>query len=134
MISLLGGTPTLAKDNMNGFLASVLGWLQGSDRTVGEREFEGYRVWTTETLDSLDSEAPSDTCRSALTELIRCDDRTKEYQSPAMRTWLGNKNDTGTVCDPSCGKSLKSWFDGVATACGSYRLSNAAFMLLGGRI
>jgi hypothetical protein len=74
MISLLGGTPTYAKDNMNGFLASVLAWLQGSNKTVGERKFEGYRVWTTEALDRLGGQSLPDTCKSALTEIIRCDD------------------------------------------------------------
>lgn len=44
MISPLGSTPTYAKDNMNGFLVSILAWLQGAEQTSGKRVFEGYQV------------------------------------------------------------------------------------------
>ena len=42
MISPLGGVPTYAQDNMNGFLASSLGWFQGTNNIGGKRTFKGY--------------------------------------------------------------------------------------------
>lgn len=124
----------MAKDNMNGFLSSVLAWLQGSKETAGERKFDGYRVWTIEELDGIDSPTLPDICRSALTEMIRCDNRTEDFQDARVRTWLGNNEDTDSVCDVMCDQSLKSWFDNVAVACSGYRLMDALPTLRGGRI
>ncbi|OBT80414.1 hypothetical protein VF21_00738 [Pseudogymnoascus sp. 05NY08] len=134
MVSPLGSAPTYAKDNVNGFLSSILAWLQGSTDVVGEREFPGYRVWSNALLDSLYGPALPDSCRSALTEVIACDNRTETYQSGGIRGWFGTINDTDIVCAASCGESLKSWFDSVSIACAGYHVNNAHPALLGGRI
>ncbi|KAI3538503.1 hypothetical protein CSPX01_09431 [Colletotrichum filicis] len=134
MVSPLGSVPTYAKDNVNGFLASVLAWLQGSTDVAGEREFEGYRVWTSGMLEQLYGLVLPETCSSALTEIIACDNRTEDYQGPGIRSWLGNVNDTDSVCAESCGKSLKTWFDSVSIACAGYEVNDALPTLLGGRI
>lgn len=133
MVSPLGNTPTYAKDNVNGFLASVLAWLQVSIEVTGERKFPGYRVWTTGLLDQLYGLLLPDACTSALTRIIVCDNRTEEFQVPGLAVWYGNTN-TETVCAASCGESLKSWFDSVAVACVGYKLRDTLPTLLGGRI
>lgn len=134
MVSPLGSVPTYAKDNVNGFLASVLAWLQGSTGVAGERKFPGYRVWTTGMLDQLYGLVLPDTCRNALTEIIACDNRTEQFQASGLRSWFGNVNDTDSVCANSCGESLKSWFDSVSIACAGYQVNDALPTLLGGRI
>lgn len=134
MVSPLDSTPTYAKNNVNGFLSSVLAWLQGSTEVSGEREFPGYRVWTTQMLDHLYGLVLPDTCKNALTEIIACSNLTTEYQAPGLQTWLGTANDTDSVCAPSCGKSLKTWFDSVSIACAGYEVNDALPTLLGGRI
>ncbi|KAK1466638.1 hypothetical protein CCUS01_07248 [Colletotrichum cuscutae] len=73
MVSPLGSVLTYAKDNLNGFLASVLAWLQGSTDVAGEREFEGYCVWTSGMLEQLYGLVLLETCSSALTEIIDTD-------------------------------------------------------------
>ncbi len=133
MISSFGGIPSHARDNQRGFLSSIMAWLQGSGDTGGEREFEGYRVWTRENLESLNLALP-DTCTTALTELIRCDDSTTTFQAPGMHSWLGAQNVTDSVCDAGCGEDLRSWFDSVSRAYNGYTISGAVPMLLGGRI
>ncbi|KAK7959253.1 pectin lyase-like protein [Apiospora aurea] len=99
MISPLGGIPTYARDNMNGFLSSVLAWLQGSVETAGKREFDGYHLWTPEAVDSLVTVTLPETCKSALTELIRCDNETKDFQVPGLRSWLGDNDRTDVISD-----------------------------------
>ncbi|KAH7124727.1 pectate lyase superfamily protein-domain-containing protein [Dactylonectria macrodidyma] len=133
MISPLGSTPTYAKDNMNGFLASILAWLQGADQTSGKRVFEGYQVWTDEELDELDLDLP-DSCVSALTERIKCDKLTMDFMTAGMRGSLGEKNITDSVCDKGCGESLKTYFDVVSVACDGYRVEDAIPTLAGGSI
>ncbi|KAK8086057.1 hypothetical protein PG994_001031 [Apiospora phragmitis] len=122
MISPLGGVPTYARDNMNGLLSSVLAWLQGSVETAGKRDFNGYQLWTPEAVDSLVTVTLPETCKSALTELIR------------LRSWLGDNNQTDVVCHQSCGQSLQSWFDSVSTACDGYQISDGLPTLRGGRV
>jgi hypothetical protein len=133
LISPLGGTPTFASDNKNGFLSSILAWLQGSITIGGQRKFDGYRVWTAETLDGMHLALPS-TCISALTEIIRCDNYTKNFMSPGLYGSPGNQSVTDSVCDVGCGQSLKAWFDGVSLACNGHNISDALPMLRGGRI
>ncbi|KAK8029707.1 pectin lyase-like protein [Apiospora rasikravindrae] len=134
MISPLGGIPTYARDNMNGFLSSVLAWLQGSVETAGKRDFDGYHLWTPEAVDSLVTVTLPETCKSALTELIRCNNQTKDFQVPGLRSWLGDNNQTDIVCQQSCGHSLQSWFDSVSTACDGYQISGGLPTLRGGRV
>lgn len=133
LISPLGGAPTYASDNKNGFLSSIMAWLQGSTTIGGQRKFVGYKVWTAEMLDGLNLALPS-TCTSALTEIIRCDNYTKTFMSPALHGSPGNQSVTDTICDAECGQSLKVWFDGVRLACDGYTISDALPTLRGGRI
>ncbi|KAK7423088.1 hypothetical protein QQZ08_009255 [Neonectria magnoliae] len=41
MVTPAGGIATIAKDNMNGFLSSILAWLEGSEETSGRRDRDG---------------------------------------------------------------------------------------------
>lgn len=54
MITPYKGTPTYAKDNMNGLLLSILAWLGGANQTVGLREFDGFSIYSTSILEPLD--------------------------------------------------------------------------------
>ncbi|KAG9251359.1 pectate lyase superfamily protein-domain-containing protein [Emericellopsis atlantica] len=134
MISPVGGRATLARDNINGFLSSVLAWLQGTVNPAGQQKFEGYRIWTSESLESMHSLHLPATCSSALTEVIRCDNRTEVFQEPGLHSWLGSKEETDIVCDASCEESLSNWFQTVSVACDGYKISDALPTLLGGRI
>ena len=135
MISPVDGTPTYARDNTNGFLASILAWLQGSNNVGGKRRFDGYQVWTPGMLEFLHLEMIlPPTCISALTEVIRCDPLTKEFMIPKMRGSPGDKNKTDSVCDAGCGQDLKKYFDGVTIACAGYQISDALPAMRGGRI
>lgn len=134
MSSPLGDVPTYARDNKNGFLSSVLGWLKGSTGVTGGREFPGYRVWYRAMLDHMPGVVLPEECKAALTEVITCDNRTERFQTPGLRSWLGNAKATDTVCAPSCGKSLKRWFDTVSVNCRGKLIDGALPTLLGGRI
>jgi hypothetical protein len=134
MVSPLGSAPTYARDNVNGFLSSVLAWLQGSTKIAGQRDFPGYRVWTPGMLDKVNGAILPESCRNALTELIACDNRTESFQVSGLRSWLGTVKDTDSVCMDSCGESLQNWFNSVSIACDGWQVNDALPTLLGGRI
>ncbi|TPX10950.1 uncharacterized protein E0L32_008156 [Thyridium curvatum] len=134
MITPLGLVPVYARNNVNGFLSSVLAWLIGSEGIAGEREFPGYQVWTAGMLDRLSGPMLPEQCQKALTEVILCDNRTELFQASALRSWQGSVEATDKVCRASCGKSLKSWYDTVSIACAGHMVNDALPTLLGGRI
>lgn len=65
MVSPLLNSPTLATGNNNGFLSSILAWLQGAEQTSGQRRFKGFQIYTTEDIDDMPSQYP-EACRVAL--------------------------------------------------------------------
>ncbi|KAL2759071.1 glycoside hydrolase family 55 protein [Sodiomyces alcalophilus JCM 7366] len=131
MVTPYGGVATLAKDNINGFLSSVLAWLQGSEDVTGRRDFEGFQVYT---LHGLRNQNIPDTCKTALSAKILCDFWVSMFDEPAYRGTLYNKTLTDSVCDPGCGESLQSWFDNVDEACHGYSISADVPTLHGGRM
>jgi hypothetical protein len=131
MISPLGGVPTYAKDNVNGFLSSVLAWLQGAQNTVGKRKFRGFQVYNETDLD--DHRLPSN-CKAALAQKILCDDYTQDWTNPMFHGSLGNITLTDSVCDTGCSASLKSYFGNSQSACAGFNISDALPEMLGGRI
>ncbi|KAH7020571.1 hypothetical protein EDB80DRAFT_677493 [Ilyonectria destructans] len=62
MVTPTGGIATLAQDNMNGFLSSILAWLEGSEETSGRRDFPGFPVYT---LHGLRNQILPDPCKTA---------------------------------------------------------------------
>lgn len=133
MASAVGSTPMFARDHAKGFTASLMAFLNGAQDTGGKREFQGYRLWTTRTLESMGIDMP-DTCKTALTELIRCDNVTKEFQAGGIQGWPGPVSITDSICDEGCGQNLTSWFNNVDRACDGVRVFDMVPMLLGGRI
>ncbi|GME48353.1 hypothetical protein CDV56_101071 [Neofusicoccum parvum] len=133
MVSPLGAVPTYARDNVNGFLSSILAWLQGADKVIGERDFPGFQLYT---LNGLAEKKLPDTCKTALTQLVKCDGFVSSFREPKYHGTLNNVTFTDSICDAGCGESLKGWFDNVQSTCAGYNLtnSNALPTLLGGRL
>lgn len=105
MVTLTKGVATLAKNNINGFLSSILAWLEGSEKVSGQRKFEGFQVYT---LNGLRSEVVPDMCKMALSAKVLCDDEVSTFQEPSYRGTLDNKTLTDSVCNSGCGQSLRS--------------------------
>jgi hypothetical protein len=135
MISPVGGTPTYARNNMNGFLSSILAWLQGATGIGGKRQFDGYTIWTAAELEilNMDTILPA-SCVSALTQTIKCDALTQDFIILGMRGSQLDKKTTDSICDIGCGQNLKQYFGGVSAACAGYQISDAVPTLRGGRI
>jgi hypothetical protein len=131
MVSPLGAVPTFARDNMNGFLSSVLAWLQGSIAVSGKRNFKGFQIFIPDDLRT--SSLPA-SCKTALTNSIFCDGRVQRFGEPAYHGSLPDTNTTDSVCDIGCSQSLGSWVTGVRSACQGYNVSNANPILLGARM
>jgi hypothetical protein len=134
MVSPLGAVPTLATNNVNGFLSSILAWLQGAEEVTGPREFVGFQVYTLDNLDDMVIKYPQ-TCRTALTQLIVCDPLVESFSQHEYHGSLSNDTVTNSVCDAGCGASLQSWFDNVEEACDGSTLDDGSLpTLLGGRM
>ncbi|GKT46029.1 putative glucan endo-1,3-beta-glucosidase btgC [Colletotrichum spaethianum] len=131
MVTPIGGVATLAKDNINGFLSSILAWLEGSKDVTGQRDFEGFQLFT---LNGLRNQNVPETCKTALSAKVLCDFWVSMFEEPGYRGTLGNKTLTDSVCDSGCGKSLQSWFDNVNAGCQGYNISGEIPTLHGGRI
>lgn len=134
MISPLLAPATMAADNKNGFLSSVLAWLQGAQQVSGGRHFSGFQIFLEQEVDSMSIPYPQ-TCRTALTQTVECDDYVEGYASLGYPGSFDNKTLADSVCDPICDKSLKSWFDNVQQNCvGFTDEDNIPLTLLGGRM
>ncbi|KAL4756108.1 pectate lyase superfamily protein-domain-containing protein [Aspergillus foveolatus] len=132
MVSPFNGVPTYARDNVNGFLSSVLAWLGGAEQTAGERDFPGFSIYNTESLEKND--LPS-LCVTALTALIKCNPYVRGMTRAEYHGSPGDDELTESVCDPSCGDSLQEWFDSVQRSCAGYTLSRGSPpVMFGGRM
>lgn len=131
MVSPLGETPTYAKDNKNGFLSSLLAWIRGPETIIGGRDFPGFTVWDIKTRET-DLKGLPGPCKTALTQLIKCDAHAKLFLRQSYRGSLDNDTLTELVCDPSCGVSLKTWYDTVSASCSGYTVSNSVPTKFGG--
>ncbi|KAI8648701.1 Pectin lyase fold virulence factor [Fusarium keratoplasticum] len=131
MVTPTGGIATAAADNMNGFLSSILAWLEGSEETSGRRVFPGFPVYT---LDGLRNQVLPDPCKTALSAKVLCDYWVQSFAEPAYHGSLGNASLTDSVCDEGCGESLRSWFTNVNTNCEGYTVAGDIPTLYGGRM
>ncbi|KAH7219761.1 pectate lyase superfamily protein-domain-containing protein [Fusarium oxysporum] len=123
MVSPLNGVPTLDKPNRNGFASSILAWLGGSKNITGQRNFEGYRIHTENTLDI---DRFPEACQNALTALVRCDNYTDEWTIPSYHGVLPRDVDVDSVCDEGCARSMSDWRSAVDTYCGNATWHNGA--------
>jgi hypothetical protein len=134
MISPLGSAPTLAANNVNGFLSSVLAWLQSSKGPIEGPDFDGFLIYNRTDIEEMRTKFPS-SCVTALTQRIICDDIVQRFAGTEYRGSFGNDTVTDSVCDETCGRSLMSWFSNVATACSGYTLDSGSVPTLrGGRM
>ncbi|KAH7329285.1 LysM domain protein [Stachybotrys elegans] len=134
MISPAGKAPTMASNNKNGFLSSVLAWLQGSKNSVGDRAFEGFTIYNMTDIEEMSTKYPS-ACVTALTQRIECDDNVKSFSGYEYRGSFGDTAVTDSICDAGCGRSLEWWYGRVSTACRGYTLDDGALPTLrGGRM
>jgi hypothetical protein len=95
MLSLVNERPTLAADNKNGFMCSILAWLKGSKDTTGERVFPGFTVYTPDEL----PDSFSDNCVTALLAIIKCQDTMFLFWEPLYHGSLGDIKHTNAICD-----------------------------------
>lgn len=114
MVIPISGVTTLAKDSINGFLSSILAWLEGSKDITGQRDFEDFQLFT---LNGLCNQNVPETCKTALSAKILCDFWVSMFEEPGYRGTLGNKTLTDSVGCSGCGMSLQSWFDNVHAGC-----------------
>ncbi|KAL2752051.1 glycoside hydrolase family 55 protein [Sodiomyces alcalophilus JCM 7366] len=132
LISPHNDEPTMAADNQNGALSSVLAWLRGARETTGPRDFPGFRVYEPEDVEFLP--AADDVCKMALTGLIKCHDEVEDFQSPRYRGSLENATLTDLVCQSSCGESLSSWVSVVQRVCSADATGDGPPILHGARM
>ncbi|KAG5827303.1 hypothetical protein H9Q74_002592 [Fusarium xylarioides] len=123
MVSPLNGVPTLGNPNRNGFASSILAWLGGSKNITGQRNFEGYRIHTENTLDI---DRFPEVCQNALTTLVRCDNYTDGWTTPSYHGVLPRDVDVESVCDEGCARSISDWRSAVDTYCGNATWYNGA--------
>lgn len=131
MIGPVGAIPTYARDNVNGYLSSILAWLGGAESTTGRRKFKGYQLWTRADLEDYMS---PETCRTAPMRRVACDDEMRSWVEPSYRGVTGNVTLTNSMRDAGCGESLQSWFKNIDGSCKGYNISTALPTLLGGRV
>lgn len=115
MVTPVGELITYAKDNRNGYLSSMLAWVRMSeDTTIGQRNFTGFQLYkpTSSMLSNMTS-----TCKTALTQTIKCDSILRGWQRATYHGLLDTRLETDSVCDKGCGLSLKNWYDTVSIAC-----------------
>jgi hypothetical protein len=129
MVSPVEETPTLAADNVNGYMSSILAWVRGANATIGQRNFTGFTLYDADDLEYLTS-----TCITALTGVIKCDSYLLRFQQPSIHGSLDNATLTDSVCDAACGTSLKSWFDTVSLSCSGQNITGALPTKVGGYI
>ncbi|KAF7173027.1 hypothetical protein CNMCM5623_005136 [Aspergillus felis] len=130
MVSPVNEAPTLAKDNKNGFMSSILAWLKGSQDTTGQKKFPGFTIYEPDDLPS----GFSDECVAALTATVDCVDYVFSFYAPAYRGALGDDSLTEAVCDQGCGDSLAAWFNNVQKNCPGYKLFNGPVDRFGGNM
>lgn len=134
MVSPLLTSATMAKDNKNGFLSSVVAWLQGAKTTSGKRQFTGFQIYTLEDVDDFSTPVPP-SCEAALTKRIECDNLVEGFARLELRSSVGDKAQADSVCDAGCGQSLDTWFKDVEKACKGYTTEEGApLTLIGGNM
>jgi len=132
MILPHGSPATLAAKNVNGFLSSILAWLQGVSSTSGAPQFPGFQVYPADWVLE-DFTAPA-TCKTALLQTVTCEDAVRTFTNEQYRDSLADKTQMAQVCHADCGKSLATWVSNVGSVCKVFNISEADPVLMGGRM
>ncbi|KAL4864806.1 pectin lyase fold/virulence factor [Aspergillus spectabilis] len=108
---------TFASDNQNGFLVSIIAWLQGAGNgtTIGGRNFTGFELFERGSLDGIELPA---TCIESLYQTVYCDNTIWEMRDATYHGILGDEVLTDSVCDAGCQRSLAQAHTGIAARCG----------------
>ncbi|KAG9933674.1 hypothetical protein KCU98_g985, partial [Aureobasidium melanogenum] len=96
---------------------------------TAQRTFPGFSIWQPTELDELNL---SESCQTALTRKILCEDTVQGYDGPAWRGSIEDKELYDEVCDASCGASLRSYYQDVSQACAGYNMTGAPPTMDGG--
>ncbi|KAH8431631.1 LysM peptidoglycan-binding domain-containing protein [Aspergillus melleus] len=84
-------------------------------RSIGGDIFPGFQIYE---LDNLNDVAGlTSACKTALSQTIRCHPFLKTFKSQNVGKYIDDAMEADMICAPSCGDSLKSWFDNVSTSC-----------------
>ncbi|TGO46551.1 hypothetical protein BCON_0318g00010 [Botryotinia convoluta] len=129
MISPINGVATFSLPNQGGTVASLLAWLEGADQTIGIRNFTGFQLYKEDFVSTL--ELPN-TCVTAFTASIHCNNLLATYTTPQWAGFLENDTLTHSVCDPGCGSSLAFYFKTISSSCAGYNITGAPLAMLGG--
>jgi len=93
-------------------------------------KFPGFRLEEAEWLE--DVELPA-SCKNALTQKIFCDEFISDYGDvPKWRGFVDtNQTSYESVCDASCGASIRSYWDGIVKECAGHIFQENATWNLG---
>lgn len=93
-------------------------------------EFYGFQLEEAEYLDSRGLPA---SCITALTQMIYCDAYVYEFGGePRWRGYVDtNETSYESVCDASCGASIRSYWDGIVKECAGHKFSSNTTITIG---
>ncbi|CAM1509011.1 Fc.00g027500.m01.CDS01 [Cosmosporella sp. VM-42] len=124
IISPFNETAIEAAPFRNGYTSSILSWHGGINGTTGNREYEGYKIYDTRTVEQVRNFTQA--CRKALTTTIKCHDYTRTFRQPKYHGLLINGIKDDWVCAAGCLKSVDQWVSSVQTLCGNNTWNNGA--------
>jgi hypothetical protein len=85
-----------------------------------QSKFPGFSIEDDYYLDDPNLSAP---CKDALTQTIFCDEYISDYgDEPEWRGFIDTTETSyDSVCDASCGASIRSYWDGIVKECAGYK-------------
>lgn len=96
--------------------------------------FEGFQVYTLESLNKPTLQTVPQGCKTALAARIHCNRYVSTWTNPSYHGPL-NKTKVTSVCAKSCGESLENYFKQVSKNCSSVgNINNHVPELVGGRM
>jgi hypothetical protein len=91
----------------------------------------GYQLYIAE---GLSNSGFSSQCQKSLAATIQCHDFTRGFVELKYRSSPPTATLTPIVCNPTCGESLRRWFNGVSANCNDQKFGDDPVAMLGGRV
>lgn len=113
MVSPVKVPATLAAANQNGYLSSILAWLEGSTAVVGNR-FPGWTIFPEGSLANI---GLNKACEAAMYQSLKCDTSAQSLLSDGYQGNVGNATRLSLMCDPGCADSLRYLHYSIVSAC-----------------
>ncbi|KAI5229231.1 hypothetical protein E4T46_01629 [Aureobasidium subglaciale] len=130
---LLASTLLTATCQLSAATDSVLERDVDADVLVARSEFLGFSMYKKGEVEATD--LPS-SCKTALTQKVLCDNQIADYGGELQ--WRGyvftEITSYESVCDASCGDSIRSYFDGVAKECAGLKVFDQINTFKAGRL